>query len=88
MTTRIGQNFSEASIEGGKKFHTIGSRCSINLKCSNWLSSFEQSSSKHRDDQEEDEAMPDMELNPFAVSDASSNEKLYSADPKKFLKEW
>ena len=51
---------------------------------------FEQGSSKVKDvaDEDEDEAMPDMELNPFAVSDASSNEKLYSADPKKFLKEW
>jgi hypothetical protein len=26
--------------------------------------------------------------NPFALSDAPSNERLYSSDPKKFLKEW
>ena len=33
--------------------------------------------------------MPDMENNPFAVSGPDGgNEKLYSADPKKFLKAW
>ena len=38
----------------------------------------------------DDEELPDMENNPFALSasDAGGNEKLYSSDPKKFLKAW
>ena len=38
----------------------------------------------------DEEELPDMENNPFALSasDAGGNEKLYSADPKKFLKAW
>lgn len=37
---------------------------------------------------EEDEVMPDMENNPFAVTGDGRHEKLYSSDPKKFLKSW
>jgi hypothetical protein len=43
----------------------------------------------HKNDDDEDEEMPDMENNPFAISGPDGgNEKLYSADPKKFLKAW
>ena len=40
-------------------------------------------------DDDDDEEMPDMENNPFAISGPDgSNERLYSTDPKKFLKSW
>ncbi len=43
---------------------------------------------KGGDGDEDEEELPDMDLNPFAISEGTTHEKLYSADPKKFLKEW
>jgi len=37
----------------------------------------------------DDEELPDMEKNPFALTGGGgNNEKLYINDPKKFLKSW
>ncbi len=48
-----------------------------------------ESKSKRVHKNDEDEEMPDMENNPFAISGPDGgNEKLYSADQKKFLKAW
>ena len=43
---------------------------------------------KPENEDDEDEEMPDMENNPFALVEGRTNEKLYGTDPKKFLKEW
>jgi hypothetical protein len=70
-----------------------------NFKLKNWIysCSFEQEEKESKKkiknkfgqtEGDEDEEMPDMENNPFALMEGRTNENLYGTDPKKFLKEW